>query len=131
VGCSVLIGIAAFLPWARSGHAQKTSFALVTAGRRLGVFESANAQRAAAVWFLVPLAAALVWLAAMLGWRKSAAALGAVVGLLAIVAATVVKTGPLPADWGSSVALVAGVGAIAGAATVAFAARGRNGGRLG
>ena len=119
VAGAVAVALAAFLPWAGSGDATRSSFELVQVAERLDVLDGRNRQLGAVLWYLLPAIVALVWLAATFERPVATAALSASVGVLAIGGAGVVVASPLKAEVGVPIAVVAGVAALAGAALIA------------
>jgi hypothetical protein len=111
VGGCLCVAIGAFLPWARSGRVDRTSFGLVAAAQRLGVLDQPAAALAKA-WFAVPAAAAVVWLAAALRRDRLARVLGTVVALAGVALAVAVRQSPLAPRVGGSVT-IGGAGAVA------------------
>ena len=107
--------LAGFLPWVRSGRRERTSFELIDAARTLDVLDSGLARGLAVAWYLVPLAAALCWLAVLLHFRRTAAVVAIAVGLLGVGLAFSIERAPVASLAGVRATLVAGVAVIAGA----------------
>jgi len=123
VAGAVAVAVAAFLPWGGSGEATRTSFELVQVAERLDLLQGRNRQVAAALWYLLPLVVALVWLAATFDRSVVVAVLGVVVGALAISGAAVVVSSPLKTQPGVPIAVLAGGTAVGGAALIALERR--------
>ena len=102
----------AFLPWVASGDARRDSFEVVQAGRRLGVFDSGVTRLAGALWFLVPLAVAVMWLTIALRWRRFPALVGTIAGLSGVLMAVVVFASSLDAMIGPGVTLGGGAATV-------------------
>jgi hypothetical protein len=117
VAGSIVVAVASVLPWARSGRAERSSYALVGAAERLGVL-SGWERALAPLWYLVPALVAATWLAAVLGRRRLLAALSGAVGLLATSAAVATSRSPLEVLAPARVAGVAGGIALVGAIVV-------------
>jgi hypothetical protein len=111
----VVLG-ASFLPWARSGAADRSSYDLVASVRRLELLDGLAADLAP-VWFLLPAMVGAAWLAVALDRIRTAATLGAIVGLLGVVLALQTVRSPLVHLPGA--ALGGGAGAIAIVAALA------------
>lgn len=107
---------ASFLPWARSGSAERSSYDLVASVRRLELLDGLAADLAP-VWFLLPAVVGAAWLAVALDRIRTAATLGAIVGLLGVVLALQTVRSPLVHLPGA--ALSGGAGAIAIVAALA------------
>jgi hypothetical protein len=112
---TVVLG-ASFLPWARSGAADRSSYDLVASVRRLELLDGLAADLAP-VWFLLPAMVGAAWLAVALDRIRTAATLGAIVGLLGVVLALQTVRSPLVHLPGA--ALGGGAGAIAIVAALA------------
>lgn len=119
----LVLTLAAFLPWAVSGRVSRSAFALAKTADELGVVEGPPARTLFVALGLLPAAAALTWIAAVQGWRRTMATLGAVGGLLAVSGAVTVRRAPVETGAGVAVAAFAGVGALVGAALVAASER--------
>jgi hypothetical protein len=107
--------VGAFLPWVASGEAERNSFATVRAARALDLVGNSFGDAVLAAWFVVPLAAALVLLFALVGRRRWAEVVAGVVGLVAVAFAGVVIASPVETRAGVYLTLVAGLLAIVGA----------------
>lgn len=104
--------LAGFLPWLRSGQRERDGFELVDTARSLDVLD-AGWQRAIAVgWYLVPLAAALCCLAALLHHWRLAAGLAVGAGLVGAAVTLLVEWTTIPVLLGLRVSLVAAVAAV-------------------
>jgi hypothetical protein len=112
----------AVLGWARSGEAIRSSFALLRSARTLGVLDSPW-DGLARLWYLLPLAVGLVWLAGAVGRWRSAGLLAVAVGLGAAGAVFAVVRSPLPVLAGVTVAAVGAVVSVVAGLTLV--ARGR------
>jgi hypothetical protein len=114
VAAALVVVMAAFLPWGRSGEADRSSFELVQAADRLGVL-TGRTRHLAVAWYLLPALVALLWIAATLRRPVAVAALGLAAGGLAVAGAAVVLASPLKIGPGVPIAGAAGVAAVAGA----------------
>jgi hypothetical protein len=108
--------VAPFLPWARSGRAVRSGFALLHAAQRLQLATSGPMRTLLVAVALLPLLAAAVWTTAALEWRRVMAGFGAGAGVVAIVGAVVVWRSPVEPLVGPVVSVVAGAVAVIGAA---------------
>lgn len=115
VAGSVGIAAAGFLPWGASGRAERSSYALVAVVDRLEVLEGAQANLLRA-WYLAPVAAGLVWLAAALGRHGIAHGVGGGLALVAIAFAEAVRRSPLLERSGPYATMAAAVVVMTGAA---------------
>ena len=115
----VAIAVAAALPWAHSGRASRSAFALARTADELGVVQGPLARARFVGLALLPAAAALIWVAAAMRWHRVVAGLGAVAGLLTIVGVATVWRAPVDVGAGVFVATAAGVVAMTGAALIA------------
>jgi hypothetical protein len=125
VGAMVAIALAAALPWAHSGHATRSAFALARTADELGVVRGPLARGLFIALAFVPAAAGASWVAAALGWHRLVAGLGIVGGLLTITGVIVVWQVPVERGVGVTLALVSGLLALAGALAIALAERNR------
>jgi hypothetical protein len=121
---AVAVALTSFLPWATSGRASRSSYELVASAERLEVLDGVAAA-AAPLWYLVPLAAACAFLAAVLGRTVLAAGVAAATGVAAIVLGAAVNSSPLGADVGCAAATLAGAVSVAGAAVAVWQRRRR------
>lgn len=115
-----MIAIAAFLPWAHSGRATRSAFALARTADEIGVVRGPLARTLFIGLAFLPAAAAATWIAAVRGWLAGVATLGLVAGTLAVIGALAVWRAPVEAGVGPTVATLAGATAIVGAAGVAL-----------
>lgn len=99
---STLTLVGSFLDWARTGEATRSSYRLLRSARTLGVLPDPF-DRLAPLWYLLPVAVGVVWLAATTGRIRLAGALALVVGLSAGGAALAVVRSPLPVAAGVAV----------------------------
>jgi hypothetical protein len=113
------IAVAAALPWAHSGRASRSAFALARTADELGVVRGPLARAMFVALACLPAAAVLVWVAAAMRWHRLVAGLGAVAGLLTIVGVVMVWRAPVEVGGGVHLAAVAGVAALIGAGVVA------------
>jgi hypothetical protein len=113
VAGTVLIAATAFLPWGRSGQALRNSFELVAVAGRLELLDGAAAG-GARVWFLVPVLAGLVWLAAAVGRPLLTAALSATAGSMCLAGVLLLERSPLGREPGAALAAAAAVLALCG-----------------
>jgi len=112
---SVGVAAAGFLPWGASGRAERSSYALVGVVDRLEVLDGAEATLIR-IWYLAPIAAATVWLAAALGRRGVAAGVAAPLALTGVVFAEAVRRSPLLGRPGPYATMAAAAVALAGVA---------------
>ena len=118
MGGSVGVAVAAFLPWADSGGATRTGWALAGTVHRLGL-ERTGALRTTLVLFLfTPVLAAGAWVAAFCARPGVVGTLAAVTGLVAEAAWISLRASPLEARAGAHLAMVSGGVALAGAAAL-------------
>ena len=83
-----------FLPWGASGRRERSSYALVAVVDRLDILDGPWAALTRA-WYLAPVVAASVWLAAAAGRPGVARALAAVLAAGGAVLAVAVRRSPL------------------------------------
>lgn len=112
----------AFLPWARSGRASRTSFELVGAVETLGVLDGPLAALATA-WYLVPALGGAVVVAALARRPGVVIALGLLVAAAGAAFAVAVRISPLVPQAGTSATIVGAVVVAAGAAYGSTAGR--------
>ena len=117
------IAVAAALPWAHTGRASRSAFALARTADELGVVRGPLARALFVGLAFLPAAAAAAWVAAVLGWRLVVAGLGAVAGLLTFVGVAAVWRAPVDLGAGVALAALAGVVALVGAALITRAER--------
>ena len=111
VGGALVIAVAAFLPWIRSGSAWRSSFGLVRGLELVGFVHGAGA-RLLDLWYLAPAAVAGIWLAAVAGRRRLLVVLAASLLVGATALAVVVLRAPVASGSGPVVTL-AGAGLLA------------------
>jgi hypothetical protein len=121
----VVIAVAAVLPWAHSGRASRSAFALARTADELGVVEGPLARAMFVALACLPAAAVVVWVATAMRWHRVVAGLGAVAGLLTTVGVVTVWRAPVDVGSGVYLAAAAGVVALIGAALIAAAERNR------
>ena len=97
---AVVVVIASFAVWLRTGTTNRSSFSMIHSAELLGVVKG-PAQMGLKVWYLVPALAAGIWLAAVTGQRILLVVLGVALVVVAlavslIVVATPLRTGPGP-----------------------------------
>jgi hypothetical protein len=114
----VLVVVASFLPWMRSGTHHRSSYSLVSVVRRIHVTDSAALGALARLWPTVPMLAAGAVLALVRGRPRIAGFLGAVVSAATIFLAVAVKRAPVAAEGGTTTALVGAIMALTGSVAV-------------
>jgi hypothetical protein len=119
--------VAPVLPWARTGRAQRSGFALAGLAHRLGLASTWPLKALLVGVALLPLLAAAVWTAAALEWRRVMAAVAVLAGGVAIAGAVIVWRSSVDALVGPVVGAGAGAAAVAGAVWTAIQARPRTG----
>jgi hypothetical protein len=107
--------VGGFLPWIRSGQRQRNGFELVDAARTLDVLDSGVQRALAAAWYLVPLAAALCWLAMLLHRYRTAAGVAITTGLIGGLVAVSVEQAAIPSLVGVRTTLFSALAVVAGA----------------
>lgn len=112
---SIGAAVAPVLPWARSGRAERSGFALAHLAQRLDLATTWALKALLVGVALLPLLAAAVWTAAALQWRRAMAVLAALAGGIAIAGAVIVWRSSVDALVGPVVSVVAGAAAVAGA----------------
>jgi hypothetical protein len=125
VAAIATIALAAALPWAHTGRASRSAFALARTADELGVVRGPLARGLFVGLAFLPAAAAAAWIAAVLRWRRVVATLGAVAGLLTFVGVAAVWRAPVDLGGGVMLAAAAGVAALVGAALIAVSERNR------
>jgi hypothetical protein len=123
VAAIALIAVAAALPWAHTGRASRSAFALARTAEEIGVVRGPLARALFVGLAFLPATAAGAWIAAVMGWRRVVAALGIVAGLLTFVGVIAVWRAPVDVGAGVVLAAVAGLSALTGAALIAAAER--------
>lgn len=117
-----------FLPWVRSGHADRSGFELARTVDTLGLARSLPLRSLLVAVWLTPLLAALCWTAAALHRPKSVATMAAATALVAGAGAVVVFSHrSLHERMGPWIAIVAGVTALVGSLWLATTTRERHG----
>ena len=112
------------LPWARSGRAVRSGFALARTVDVVGLADAVPLRVLLVGVWLTPMLAGLAWTAAVLGRSRLTGGLAMVAGGLAVAAAGVVlMSGGVSAAAGCWTGMVAGVTALAGGALTATTAR--------
>ena len=123
VTAAVGVVICAFLPWAASGRASRTSFELLRSAERLDLLHGGWQHAMTIGWYLMPVAVAVLWLASVTVRPVIVAILGTAVGALAVVLALTVRSSPLRPEIGTSATIVTGGLAAVGAAATAWTTR--------
>ena len=108
------IGVVAFLPWLRTGHATRNSFQMMRTAELLDVVTGPTSV-ALRAWYLVPVLVALVWLAAALERPRIMAALAVALVLATGAAAVVVLRSGVPTGSAPRLALLAAATTLVGA----------------
>jgi hypothetical protein len=114
----VVVVIASFLPWMRSGAHHRSSYSLVAVARRIHVIDNAALSALARLWPLAPMLAAGAVLALIRERPRTAALLGATVSVATIFLVIAVKTAPVAAEGGATTALVGAIMALIGSVAV-------------
>jgi hypothetical protein len=112
---SIGAALAPVLPWARTGRAKRTGFALAQLAQRLHVASNRPMKALLIGIALLPLLGAVVWTAAALDWTRVMAGSAAGAGCVAIAGAVIVWRAPVDPLIGPVVGAVAGATAVAGA----------------
>jgi hypothetical protein len=120
---SVVVVIAAFLPWTTSGTAVRNSFATVRSARLLGIGDAEVITTLLGLWYLVPALAGLALLSAVLGRFRLAGVISGVVGLAAVIASVAVARAPLEVGAGVVLARAAGLVALGAGLAALFPVR--------
>ena len=120
VAAAVGVFCCALLPWGTSGRVSRTSFALLRSAERLDLVHGFWLRVLLVGWYLMPLAVGVAWLFALARRPLAVALLGAVVGVMGIALALIVRASPLHPEIGTSATIVAGALTIAGAAATAW-----------
>ena len=118
VAAIALIALAAALPWAHTGRASRSAFALARTADELGIVRGPLARGLFVGLAFLPAAAAGAWIAAVMEWRRVVAALGVVGGLLTFVGVIAVWRAPVDMGAGVALATVAGLLSLIGAALI-------------
>jgi hypothetical protein len=106
-----LLVVSLFLPWARSGEVERSSFDLAHSARRLDLGFPWEAP-VAVVWFVLPLLAGLSIVLVALRRRRWGAIAGIVVGAVAAILAAAALWSSLDTSVGPLLALPVGLLAI-------------------
>ena len=112
------IAVATALPWAHSGRASRSAYALARTADELGVVKGPVARGLFVGLACLPAAAVLVWVAAAMRWYQVVAGLAAVAGLVTFVGVVTVWRAPVDVGGGLLVAAVAAVVALIGAVII-------------
>jgi hypothetical protein len=108
VGGAVVVAVAGFLPWLRSGQVVRDSFQVVRVADHLDLADGVGQQVAIGLWYVLPALCALTVLAAVIHRLTAMAVLGVLVGVVAVAAAGLTIRAPFPSEAGPWVALLAG-----------------------
>lgn len=103
---SLLVAGCGFLPWGASGRRERSSYALLAVVDRLDILDGPAAPLAR-LWYLAPVAAAVVWLAVALGRPAVARVVAAVLAGGGTVLAVVVRRSVLVDRVGTCATIVA------------------------
>lgn len=125
VAATAAVTVVAALPWAHTGRATRSAFALARTADEIGVLEGPVARALFVGLAFLPAAAAGAWLLAVLGRWQGVAGLGAVAGILGVVGAVVVWQAPVEPGVGPPLGLATGVVAIVSALVTALPERER------
>jgi hypothetical protein len=106
------------LPWARSGRAERSGFALARLADALGAADRFPLRGLVIAVAFLPALAAATWVAGVLGRRGLMAGLGAMTGAVALVGALVVWRTPVETEYGAPLAAASGVLALVGVGVV-------------
>jgi hypothetical protein len=123
VAGSLAVAAAGFLPWGASGRRERSSYELVGVVDRLDVLDGAAAA-ATKAWYLAPVLAAVVWLAAATGRPAVARVAAAVLAAGGAALAVAVRRSPL-LDRAGTYATIAAAGVVGLGLVLAFVERGR------
>ena len=118
---SLAVAGAGFLPWAASGRRQRSSYELVGVVDRLDVLDGVAAT-ATTAWYLAPVLAAVVWLAAATGRHGIARGVAAVLAAGGTALAVAVRRSPLLERVGTY-ATIAAAGVVGLGLVLAFVER--------
>lgn len=126
VGATVAVAGSFLLPWARSGQAVRSGFALARTVDVLGLADAAPLRALLVGVWLTPMLAGLAWTAAVLGRSRAAGLLAALAGALGFAAgAVVLASSGVTVQAGCGAGMVAGVAAFVGGALAASTGRPR------
>lgn len=122
VAAVALAGLAALVPWHRSGAVERSGVAIVRSAERLGLIDDGVPAAVVATWRVLPVVAALAVLALSVDRRSLAAGLASAGGVVAVAVGAVVLDAPGALVAGPLVSVVAGtVAGLAGGAHLATA----------
>jgi hypothetical protein len=114
LGAATAVLAASFLPWGRSGAADRSSYDLVAAAVDLAVLGPAVAQ-AARAWYLLPALVGAAWLAGALDRPLASTALAALIGASGVALAVATVRSPLVEQPATTFTAIAGAIAISAA----------------
>ena len=115
VAATVAVAASFLLPWARSGRAVRSGFALARTVDVLGLADAPPLRALLVGVWSTPMLAGLAWTAAALGRGRVAGALAVLAGALGVAAGCVVLvSGGVTAEIGCWAGMVAGVAGLAG-----------------
>ena len=124
VAATVAVAASFLLPWARSGRAVRSGFALARTVDVVGLADAAPLRALLVGVWLTPMLAGLAWTAAVLGRSRLAGGMAVVAGGLAVAAAVLVlMSGGVSAAAGCWTGMVAGLAALAWGALAATTVR--------
>lgn len=123
VAATAGVAVSAALPWARTGRATRSAFALARTADEIGVLEGPGARVLFIGLAFLPAMVAGAWLAAVLRRRRALGVLAALAGLLAVVGAVVVWDAPVEAAVGPAAGAGTGTVALLAAAATALPER--------
>lgn len=95
-GSTGLVVLCTFLPWVQTGEARRSSYRLLRDLATLGVLHGGPATAGRVAWVLLPALAASCLLLVSLGRARSATLAAALVGLIGLGGAIVVRRAPWP-----------------------------------
>jgi hypothetical protein len=120
-----VVALAAFLPWGGSGRVDRSSYQLARVADRLGIVGAQWQQALLVVWILVPFAAALALLCAVLGRPVPVLVLVSLIAGTGIAATVVLLRSPVAVRLGAWLALVGCACGLLGCAWLAAGLAGR------
>ena len=123
VATTAAVAVGAALPWAHTGRATRSAFALARTADEIGVLEGLLPRALFVGLAFLPAAAAGAWLLAVLGRWQAVAGLGAMAGILAVVGAVVVWRAPVEPAVGPPLGVGVGMAAIVSALATALPER--------
>ena len=124
VGAAMAVAGSFLLPWASSGRAVRSGFALARTVDVLGLADAAPLRVLLVGVWLTPMLAGLAWTAAVLGRERTTGVLAGLSGALAVAAAAVVvAAGGVRPEAGCWAGMVGGVAALAWGSLVATTVR--------